>query len=175
MINYLIVGLGNPGKEYENTRHNAGFLLIDEICKKYSISCEKEKFKSLICETEIKNKKVILCKPQTFMNLSGSAVFEISNFYKIKPENTIVVSDEISLDIGNISTKPGTNGHNGLKNIIKLLNSNNIRNIKIGVGKKPSEYDLSNWVLSKIPKEQKEEFTKSLKEAIKIIERILET
>lgn len=150
--NYIIVGLGNPGDKYENTRHNVGFMAIDKIAEEYGAKVNKIKFKALIGEIEYKNNKVLLMKPTTFMNNSGEAVREAMNFYKIKPENVIVIFDDISLDPGKmrLRKKGSCGGHNGIRNIIDLNGSDAFPRIKIGVGKKPHpEYDLAAWVLSK--------------------------
>ena len=150
--NYIIAGLGNPGDKYENTRHNVGFAAIDKIAEEYGVKVNKIKFKALIGEIEYKDKKVLLMKPTTFMNNSGEALREAMNFYKIKPENVIVIFDDISLDPGKmrLRKKGSCGGHNGIRSIIDLNGSDNFPRIKIGVGKKPHpEYDLAAWVLSK--------------------------
>ncbi len=150
--NYIIVGLGNPGDKYENTRHNVGFMAIDKIAEEYGVRVNKIKFKALIGEIEYKDKKVLLMKPTTFMNSSGEAVREAMNFYKIKPENVIVIFDDISLDPGKmrLRKKGSCGGHNGIRSIIDLNGSDAFPRIKIGVGKKPHpEYDLAAWVLAK--------------------------
>ena len=151
-FDYLIVGLGNPGKQYENTRHNAGFICIDILADKYGIKINKLKFKSLMGEGRIEGRRCLLLKPQTFMNLSGEAVREAADFYKIPPENIIVICDDISLEPGKmrIRRKGSAGGQNGLKNIIFHLKSDNFPRIKIGVGAKPDpDYDLADWVLSR--------------------------
>ena len=147
----IIVGLGNPGKEYENTRHNAGFIAIDTIAEYIGVKINKIKFKSLCCTTEIDNKKVLLLKPQTFMNLSGQAVTEAMSFYKIKPENVIILLDDISLPVGKmrIRKKGSDGGQNGMKNIIYLSGSDMFPRVKIGIGAKPNpQWNLADWVLS---------------------------
>ena len=151
---YLIVGLGNPGKQYEITRHNAGFLFMDMLSEKLNVKINKIKYKSVIGEADIAGHRCILMKPQTFMNLSGEAVREACSFYKIPPENVIVLHDEISFDPGiiRIRRRGSAGGHNGLKSIIAHLSSEEFPRIKIGVGKKPTpEYDLADWVLGKFP------------------------
>lgn len=151
-FDYMIVGLGNPGKQYENTRHNAGFICIDLLAEKYSISIKKLKFKSLMGEGRIEGKRCLLLKPQTFMNLSGEAVRDAADFYKIPPENIIVICDDISLDPGKmrIRRKGSDGGQRGMKNIIYHLKSDNFPRIKVGVGAKPNpEYDLADWVVSR--------------------------
>ena len=149
---YLIVGLGNPGKQYETTRHNAGFICIDFLADKYDIKINKLKFRSLIGEGRIGGKRCLLVKPQTFMNLSGEAVRDTAEFYKIPVENVIVICDDISLEPGKmrIRRKGSHGGQNGMRNIIYHLKSDDFPRIKIGIGAKPNpEYDLADWVLSR--------------------------
>ena len=156
---YMVVGLGNPGREYENTRHNVGFCVADEIFKNYSVSEFKSKHKSLICDAKIKDQRILLVKPQTYMNLSGTAVAEIAKFYKIPTDKIIVVFDDISLPVGKIRVRgKGTHGgHNGMKNISECLSSTDIPRVKVGVGEKPSpDYDLKDWVLGKFPKAEEQ-------------------
>lgn len=165
---YIIVGLGNPGAKYEMTRHNAGFLAIDLFAINENVDVKKLKFHSLVGDVKINDKKCLLMKPQTFMNNSGEAVGEAAKFYKIPPENIIVLSDDISLDVGKlrIKRKGSAGGHNGLKSIIAHLGSENFTRIKIGVGKKPNpEYDLANWVLGRFPKELESDLKKALENA----------
>lgn len=151
-FDFLIVGLGNPGKQYENTRHNAGFICIDILAEKYGIKINKLKFKSLMGEGRIEGKRCLLLKPQTFMNLSGEAVRDAVEFYKIPVENVIVICDDISLEPGKmrIRRKGSHGGQNGMRNIIFHLKDDNFPRIKIGIGAKPNpEYDLADWVLSR--------------------------
>ena len=151
-IEYLIVGLGNPGREYENTRHNCGFIAVDYMAEKLNCKINKIKFKSTVGECEINSHRCLLMKPSTFMNLSGQAVVEAMNFYKIKPENVIVIFDDISLDVGKmrIRRKGSDGGQRGMQNIIYLSGSQDFPRIKVGIGKKPHpEYDLKKWVLSR--------------------------
>ena len=151
-FDYLIVGLGNPGKQYENTRHNAGFICIDILADKYGIKINKLKFKSLMGEGRIEGRRCLLLKPQTFRNLSGEAVRDAVEFYKIPAENVIVICDDISLEPGKmrIRRKGSAGGQNGMKNIIYHLKSDNFPRIKIGIGAKPNpDYDLADWVLSR--------------------------
>ena len=150
-VEYLVVGLGNPGIQYGRTRHNAGFMAIDEIAKKYGARTDRSRFKALVGETTVGGKRVMLMKPQTFMNLSGEAVGEAVRFYKLAPERVIVLSDDISLDVGKLRVrrKGSAGGHNGLKSISEHLGTDEYPRIKIGVGQKPHpDYDLANWVLS---------------------------
>lgn len=162
---FLVVGLGNPDKKYTLTRHNSGFLCVDELAEKHGFKINKLKFKALIADTVINSHRVIVTKPQTYMNLSGEAVREAVNFYKIPPENVIVIFDDISLDVGKlrIKRKGSDGGHNGIKSIVSCISSNNFPRIKLGVGKKPHpDYDLAAWVLSEFKKDE----AKPLKEAI---------
>lgn len=159
-IGYIIVGLGNPGDKYRDTRHNAGFMAIDYIAEKLGVKIDRAKFHSLVGECRIGAERVLLVKPQTFMNNSGVAVSEVASFYKIPPEKILVLHDEISFDPGmfRIRRKGSAGGHNGLKSIITSLGSEDFPRIKIGVGKKPNpEYDLADWVLGKMPKADKEQ------------------
>ena len=154
---FLVVGLGNPDKKYTLTRHNSGFLCVDELAEKHGFKINKLKFKALIADTGINSHRVIVMKPQTYMNLSGEAVREAVNFYKIPPENVIVIFDDISLDVGKlrIKRKGSDGGHNGIKSIVSCISSNNFPRIKLGVGKKPHpEYDLAAWVLSEFKKDE---------------------
>ena len=155
-VSHIVVGLGNPGPKYEKTRHNAGFIAIDHIAAKLGVKVDRVKFHALICECELGGKRVLLMKPETFMNSSGVAIGEAATFYKIPPENVLVLHDEISFDAGlfRIRRKGSAGGHNGLKSIIEHLGSDGFPRIKIGVGQKPSpDYDLVDWVLGKFPKE----------------------
>ncbi|MBO7319159.1 MAG: aminoacyl-tRNA hydrolase [Clostridia bacterium] len=151
-FDYLIVGLGNPGRQYESTRHNAGFICIDALADKYGIKINKLKFKSLMGEGRIEGRRCLLLKPQTFMNLSGEAVRDAVEFYKIPTENVIVICDDIILDPGKmrIRRKGSHGGQNGMRNIIYHLKDDNFPRIKIGIGAKPNpDYDLADWVLSR--------------------------
>ena len=156
-VEFLIVGLGNPGNKYELTRHNIGFMCIDFLAQELNLKVNKLKYKSLLCDTVIGDKRCLLMKPQTFMNNSGEAVAEAASFYKIPPENIIVIYDDISLDVGlmRIRRKGSDGGHNGIKSIILNLNSDQFPRIKVGVGKKPDErWDLADWVLSAFKKDE---------------------
>lgn len=151
-VEYLVVGLGNPGKEYELTRHNAGFLSLDYFAEKNGFRIDRLKFKSLCGDCMVAGKRVLFLKPSTFMNLSGQAVTEAAAFYKVPMERVIVVADDISLEPGRmrIRRKGSDGGHNGLKNIIYLSGSDAFPRIKVGVGAKPNpNYDLAAWVLSR--------------------------
>ncbi|MDD6527398.1 MAG: aminoacyl-tRNA hydrolase [Oscillospiraceae bacterium] len=160
---YMIVGLGNPGKKYEFTRHNTGFLCVDLYAEQHGFKIDRLKFKSLIGETKINGKRCLFLKPQTFMNLSGEAVRDAAAFYKIPPDRIIVIFDDISLDVGKmrIRRKGSDGGHNGIKNIIYHLSSDLFPRIKIGIGAKPHpDYDLADWVMTPFSKDD----LKSLRE-----------
>ena len=153
-VTHIIAGLGNPGAKYEKTRHNIGFMAIDALAEKSGVRIDRLKFRALTAECNFGGKRVLLMKPETFMNNSGEAIGEAAAFYRIPPENIIVLHDEISFDAGiiRIRRKGSAGGHNGLKSIIAALSSENFPRIKIGVGKKPSpEYDLVDFVLGKFP------------------------
>ncbi|MBE6853846.1 MAG: aminoacyl-tRNA hydrolase [Ruminococcus sp.] len=150
-VEYIITGLGNPGIQYQDTRHNAGFMVIDTIAAKYGADVKKIKFKSLCGECTIGGKKCLLMKPSTYMNNSGEAVVEALNFYKLGIENLIVIYDDISLEPSKlrIRRKGSDGGHNGIKSIIYLTGEDTFPRVKIGVGKKPHpQYNLADWVLS---------------------------
>ena len=173
---YLIVGLGNPGVQYENTRHNAGFLSVDALCEDLKLELKKHKFDAGFGDTEISGKRVIIAKPQTYMNNSGTAVSQICKFYKIPADKIIVIFDDISLPVGNvrIRRKGSAGGHNGIKDIIELLGTEDIMRIKVGVGDRPdSDYDLKDWVLGKMPKEQREAFDAAFKKAAAAVKEII--
>lgn len=151
-VSFIIAGLGNIGKQYERTRHNAGFLAIDYIADKLGVKIDRVKFHSTVAEASVGGVRVLLMKPTTLMNNSGVAIGEAASFYKIPPERVLVLHDEISFDPGiiRIRRKGSAGGHNGLKSIIAHLASDEFPRVKIGVGKKPSpEYDLVDWVLGR--------------------------
>lgn len=169
---YIVAGLGNPGKKYENTRHNIGFMVIDEAAEKYDIRFTEKKHKAVIGKGMIGGEKVILVKPQTFMNLSGESIREIIDYYKIEDQTElIVISDDISLDVGaiRIRKKGSAGGHNGLKNIILHLGHDEFQRIRVGVGNKPAEYDLIDYVLGNFDKEEQKLLTESISEAAEAI------
>lgn len=153
---YLIAGLGNPTREYEKTRHNVGFEAIDILADKAGTTVTEKKHKTLYGKGYIGGQKVILAKPQTYMNLSGESIREIADFYKIEPENIIILCDDINLSEGQlrIRLKGSAGGHNGLKNIISHLGTQEFPRIRIGVGEKPRGMDLADYVLGRFPKEQ---------------------
>lgn len=156
-VEYMVVGLGNPDKKYENTRHNTGFICLDKVAEKFGANVNRIKFKSLVGECTIDGKKVLLMKPQTYMNNSGQAVVEAMNFYKIPAEKVVLIFDDISLDVGKmrIRRKGSDGGQNGVKNIIYLSGKDTFPRIKVGIGKKPHpDYDLAKWVLSKFSSDE---------------------
>ena len=155
---YLIVGLGNPGREYERTRHNAGFLFIDALAEKMGIEVKRLKFQSICADGELSDHRCLLLKPQTFMNNSGQAVRDAASFYKIPPERILVVYDDISLPPGilRIRRKGSDGGHNGIKSILYHIESDQFPRIKLGVGQKPHpDYDLAAWVLSSLSENER--------------------
>ena len=167
-IDFLIVGLGNPGKQYENTRHNAGFMALDILAEKAGCEIKKVKFKGLVGEGRLNGKRVLLLKPGTFMNLSGQAVQEAMAFYHLPPERVLILFDDISLEPGRIRIrrKGSDGGHNGMKNIIYLSGSDQFPRVKIGVGAKPHpEYDLADWVLSRFTQKDMEALKPALENA----------
>ncbi|MBR5320290.1 MAG: aminoacyl-tRNA hydrolase [Clostridia bacterium] len=174
---FMVVGLGNPDRKYTLTRHNSGFLCVDMLSEKLNFRVDKLKFKSLIADTTINGHRCIVMKPQTYMNNSGEAVRECANFYKIKPENVIVIYDDISLDVGKLRIRrKGTDGgHNGIKSIIYHLNSDQFPRIKVGCGKKPHpDYNLADWVLSEFKKDEQKALEPALENACKAIELLLD-
>lgn len=175
-VSYIVVGLGNPGDKYVHTRHNAGFMALDVVCEKNSIKIDKLKFKALTGDAVISGKRALFLKPQTYMNCSGEAVKEAAQFYKISPENIIVIFDDISLEPGKIRIrkKGSAGGHNGIKSIIEHLGTDTFPRIKVGVGAKPHpDYDLADWVLGEIPKADRETFFNALGNAASALELML--
>lgn len=172
-MDYIVVGLGNPGREYENTRHNAGFDVIDRLADKHGVQIKKLRFKSLTGECRIGASKCLVMKPSTFMNLSGQAVVEAMNFYKVPAERVIVIFDDISLDVGKmrIRRKGSDGGHNGMKNIIYLSGSDMFPRIKVGVGKKPHpDYDLKDWVLGRFSAQDRKTLEEVLENSVEAVE-----
>ncbi len=172
----MIVGLGNPGIQYDGTKHNIGFAAMDALCEKYECECKKMKFNAYMGDTVIGNKRVLLLKPLTYMNNSGQAVGQASRFYKIDPPNILVMYDDISLDPGviRIRRKGSAGGHNGIKDIIEVLGRDDFPRIKIGVGAKPHpDYDLKDWVLSKFAPEHREKVQTSLNNTVKAVNELL--
>lgn len=166
--NWLIVGLGNPGREYEKTRHNAGFRCLDLLADSLGIRVDKLKFQGLYGQGTYGGKKVFLLKPQTFMNLSGRSVVQLSAYFGIPPQQIIVMFDDISLAPGRLRIRPdgSAGGHNGIKSIIQELGSQAFPRVKIGVGSKPTpEFDLADWVLSTFSAQEEKALAVSLKNA----------
>ena len=173
---FCIVGLGNPEKKYENTRHNIGFDVIDAIAEKYSLAVRERGFRALFGKGAIEGQRVILLKPQTYMNLSGESVREITDYFKIDPEEElIVISDDVSLEVGGIRIrkKGSAGGHNGIKNIIEHLGTEKFQRIRMGVGEKPKEWDLADYVLGRFSGEDREKIGESITEAVKALETML--
>ena len=173
----IIAGLGNPTKEYEHTRHNAGFCAIDALADKYDIHVTSIQHKALAGKGMIGSQKVILVKPQTYMNLSGESIRELVDYYKIDPERELIVfSDDIELPPGYIRVRPkgSAGGHNGLKNIIGLLGTEKFMRIRIGVGKKPEHMDLVSHVLGRIPPAEADAFSEGIANAVTAAELLLD-
>ena len=167
---FVIVGLGNPTLQYEGTRHNVGFDVIDLLADKYNITVETRKNRALIGKGMIEGKKVILVKPQTYMNLSGESVRGLVDYYKIdEEEELLVIYDDVSLGVGQlrIRKKGSAGGHNGMKNIISHLDTDVFLRIKIGVGEKPKKYDLADYVLGHFSKAEREEMEAGYEKAVK--------
>lgn len=174
---FIIAGLGNPGSKYETTRHNTGFIFMDMLADKYDVKINKIKYKGIVGMAEISSHKCLLLKPQTFMNNSGESIREAASFYKIKPENIIVVFDDISLPCGKlrIRRKGSDGGHNGIKSIIYHLNSDNFPRVKMGVGEKPHpDYDLADWVLSSFKKDELELMKQAAENAVSAVELMVD-
>ena len=173
---YLIAGLGNPGREYVGTRHNIGFEAADALCSKFDIKFNKEKFRAVFGSGTIAGEKVIVAKPQTYMNLSGESIRELAEWYKIDSENIIIMYDDISLPVGKlrIREKGSAGGHNGIKNIIYQLKTDVFPRIKIGMGmpQKP-EYDIKDYVLGHFSKEETEILIKTVVRAVVAVEEII--
>ena len=172
---YLIVGLGNPETEYDKTRHNMGFHVINNLAKKYEIEISRNKFNGIYGSGIIEGEKVILLKPQTYMNSSGESVIEYKNFYKLEPENIIVIYDDIDLDPGEIrvrrSGSPGT--HNGMKSVVHFLNTDNFPRIRIGIGKPLEGEDLVEYVIGAVPEETWDLLNKGTESAANAVSEIL--
>ncbi len=172
---YLIVGLGNPENEYANTRHNMGFNTINEIAKNNNIKITKSKFKGLYETGIIQGKKVILLKPQTYMNLSGESIKEIVDFYNIQTEEIIVIYDDIDIEKGNIKIrKKGSAGsHNGMKSVIKELNTSEFGRVRVGIGQPEFKNDMINYVIGNVPEEEQKILQQGVKKASEAVEEII--
>lgn len=173
---FIIAGLGNPGREYENTRHNIGFHVIDEIAKKYQITMLERKHKAIVGKGYIDGEKVVLVKPLTYMNLSGESIREVTDYYKVDvTAGLVVISDDVSLDVGQlrIRKKGSAGGHNGLKNIILHLGSENFIRIRMGVSDKPQGYDLKDYVLGHFTDGEKKQLAETCEKAAEAVRMIL--
>ena len=176
-VDWLLVCLGNPGDQYENTRHNAGFMVADELAERHNIPVQRLKFRALTNTVTIGDEKVLLMKPVTYMNLSGEAVHEAAAFYKIPPEHILVVSDEVALAPGKLRVRRSgsAGGHNGLKNIIAHLGTDQFPRIRVGVGQKPHpDYDMADWVLGKFQGEDKKAVEAAVKKAADAAECLIQ-
>lgn len=172
-VEWLIVGLGNPGDKYEATRHNVGFMVVDELAERARTPVQKLKFRALTNTAQVGDAKALLMKPVTYMNLSGEAVRQAADFYKVPPERVLVISDDVSLPVGKLRLRRGgsAGGHNGLKNIILHLGSDQFPRVKIGVGEKPHpDYDMAEWVLSRFIGEDKRTMDEAIKRAADSVE-----
>ena len=175
-VSWLLVCLGNPGDKYENTRHNVGYMVADEVAERQNKPVQRLKFKALTNTLTISGEKVLVMKPITYMNLSGEAVRQAADFYKIPPERVLVVSDDTALPVGKlrIRVKGSAGGHNGLKSIIQHLGTDQFPRLRVGVGEKPHpDYDLADWVLGKLQGEDKKAVDSAVKRAADAIECIL--
>lgn len=175
-VDWLLVCLGNPGDKYENTRHNVGFMVADEIGERLRVPIQKLKYKALTNTVTLGGQKVLVMKPVTYMNLSGEAVRQAVDFYKVAPDHVLVVSDDTSLAVGKLRIRKGgsAGGHNGLKNIIQHLGTDQFSRLRLGVGEKPHpDYDLADWVLGKFQGEDKKQMDAAVKKAADAIECIL--
>lgn len=171
-IGWLVVFLGNPGLKYTGTRHNAGFMTGDALAKSLGVSINRARFQALVGECTIGDQRVLLMKPQTYMNLSGDAAIQAVNFYKIPPEHVLVISDEISLPIGRlrVRTKGSAGGHNGLKSLIARLGTEDFPRIRLGVGAPPHpDYDMADWVLSSFRNQDAEDMAKAVSRAAEAV------
>ena len=173
---WLVAGLGNPGKQYEGTRHNAGFDALDHIARRWNAPTPRVKFEGLCAQVSVDGRKVILLKPQTFMNLSGRSIAAAANFYKIDPAHVIVLCDDVTQSPGKVRIRPSgsAGGHNGLKDIIARLGSQDFPRVRLGVGEKPNpEYDLADWVLGRLSGADRKAFEGRLEDVAGAVELIL--
>jgi len=172
---HIIIGLGNPTREYQGTRHNIGFDVITRIAEDYHISLDFKKHKAICGKGYIEGEKVILAQPQTYMNLSGESVRELMDFYKVTPEEIIIIYDDISLDVGQLRlrNKGSAGGHNGIKSILNHIGTQEFPRIKVGVGDKPKGWDLADYVLSSFSKEDQPIIHDTIKKSSEAVESIL--
>ena len=176
-IQWLVVGLGNPGAKYESTRHNMGFLVVDKLAQNEKLKFNKLRFKAWTAVWEVGGEKVLLMKPQTYMNLSGEAVGQAARFYKIPADHVLVISDDIALPAGKLRIRAGgsAGGHNGLKNIIQHLGTDRFPRIKVGVGMPPqAAYDIADWVTGKPMGEEQKVIIEALNKAVAAIPVLIE-
>ena len=175
-VSWLVVGLGNPGGKYEDTRHNAGFAVADELARRGGFDLRRVKFKALTGTAAIGGQGVLVMKPTTYMNLSGEAVGEAARFYKLAPDRVLVISDDVDLPLGKLRLRASgsAGGHNGLKSVIQHLGSDRFPRLKVGVGGKPHpDYDLADWVLGKLQGEDKKLMDETVKRAADAVECLL--
>ena len=175
-VEWLIVGLGNPGDKYAKTRHNMGFLTLDLLAEQEKVKIDRIKFKGLTAQTTVGGARCLLLKPQTYMNLSGEAVREAAQFYKIPADHVLVISDDVALPVGKIRVRPGgsAGGHNGLKNIIAHLGTDQFPRVKIGVASPGQEGDMIDWVIGEPSQADKKVLVESFKRAVGAVECIIE-
>lgn len=175
-VNWIVVGLGNPGTKYDNTRHNVGFRTVDLVAEELGVKVNRSRFKALTGTGTVAGQKVLFLKPQTFMNASGLSVEPAAAFYKVPPERILVIFDDISLPVGKIRIRAdgSAGGHNGLKSLISSLGSQAFPRIKVGVGAKPHpDYDLADWVLSKFSAKEEKDLAPAVKNAAAAVEDII--
>lgn len=175
-VSWLVVGLGNIGDQYEGTRHNVGFQVVDELAERAGVPVQKLKYRALTNTAQIGGEKVLLMKPVTFMNLSGEAVRPAVDFYKVSPDHVLVISDDVALPVGKLRVRRGgsAGGHNGLKDIIRHLGTDQFPRVKVGVGEKPHpDYDMADWVLGKFQGEDKKIIDQAVKRAADAVELLL--
>ena len=175
-VTWLVVGLGNPGEQYENTRHNAGFRVIDELADRGDFPVQRLKFRALTNTAVIGGQGVLVMKPVTYMNLSGEAVGEAARFYKLPPDHVLVISDDVDLPLGKLRIRKGgsAGGHNGLKSIIQHLGTDQFPRLKVGVGGKPHpDYDMADWVLGKLQGDDKKAMDEAAHRAAQAVECLL--
>ena len=175
-VDWLLVGLGNPGDQYENTRHNVGFMVIEELADRANVPVQKLKYRALTNTVTVGGQKVLIMKPITYMNLSGEAVRQAVDFYKVPADHVLVISDDTALAVGRLRIRKGgsAGGHNGLKNIIQQLGTDQFPRVRLGVGEKPHpDYDLADWVLGRFQGEDKKAIDAAVKKAADAIECIL--
>ena len=175
-VSWLVVGLGNPGSQYDNTRHNAGFLVADELARRGGFAIQRVRFKALTAAAQVGGQGVLMMKPTTYMNLSGEAVGDAVRFYKLTPDRVLVISDDVDLPLGKLRLRAGgsAGGHNGLKSIIRHLGDDRFPRLKVGVGSKPHpDYDLADWVLGKLQGEDKKVMDETVRRAADAVECFL--